>query len=609
MFSVPFRYVAILAFPSLCIPLATMAASPVVISATRVAQPTEESIASVVVISRAEIAQSQAQDTADLLRLHAGVDVARNGGPGQTTSVFMRGAESNHTLVMIDGVKINAGTVSTAAIQNIRPEMIERIEIVKGPRSVLYGSEAVGGVINIITRRGAMGQTIEAAIEGGEYNTQAVRGAWSYGGGQFRAGVRAEHFQTDGFPTLSTDNRDRGHRDGTGQAYAGLRMHGLDVELSHWQSTGTTEYSGYLAAPLDQDFRNAATQIALKANPLAPWATHLRLSQIEDRIDQNKVNFLNELDHAHTRRTVFDWQNDVQWAAHLLTGGVVLSRENTSARSYGTVYDVDTDSDALYLQDQIHFGPHRFLAALRYTDHETAGNHTTWNLGYRYEHTATLQWVANAGTAFREPDAADRYGYGGNPNLKPEISRTLELGVRHQPKSSHEVGLTAFDTRIEDLITYNDPDFFDIIPGLNENIEEAHITGIEANYGFSQGPWRSRAQITLQNPESLDSGEVLARRARQAFTASFGYDVQRYAVGLEMLAQGRRKDSNFSDDINAGYGIVNATAVWRPHADWTLRARLENLFDKDYVLAHGYNTSGRAAYVSLAYAFGNAKQP
>lgn len=590
--------------------------APVIVTATRTAQTIDETLASVVLIDRSTIEQSQALDTADLLRLHAGLDVARNGGPGQTTSVFMRGAESNHTLVMIDGVKINSGTVGAAALQNISPDLIERIEIVKGPRSTLYGSEAIGGVINIITRRAAKGTAFNASLGAGNQETRKIKGGIHHTGTALRGGIEAQRNTSKGFPTLRGSTTNSRYENDSVNAYLGAKLFGLDIEASHWQTQGISEYQdGFTLNALDQDFINRASAFTLKANPTASWATQAKLSQIADQVDQNQINPASSgYDFAHTTRNVFDWQNDFQIGRQqLLTAGITLSQENTESLSYGTGFNKDTDVNSLYVQDDLTLGAHQFLAAVRATDHDTAGLHTTWNLGYGYQAAPDTRLIANAGTAFRSPDAFDRFGYGGNLNLKPEISRTLELGLRHTLHASshsnshanHSVAITAFHNRMEDLISYNDPDgFFGPLPGANENIERATIRGIETSYHLTLAQWRFQIEGILQSAKNRSTGAPLARRASRSLTASAVYDWGRHQIGLDLLASGSRKDSDFSSDINNGYSVVNLTSQTRLGQHWTVRGKIENLLNKEYTLVSGYNTQGRLVLMSIEYNLG-----
>lgn len=571
--------------------IAAEQAPPIIVSATRTAQIADEVLAPVIVITREEIERSQSMDVADLLRFHAGLDIGRNGGPGQPASLFLRGTDSNHTLVLIDGVRMNPGTIGGAAINNLNPALIERIEIVKGPRSALYGSDAVGGVINIITRRAPAGTHLEAAAGAGSFNTRELSGSVSHRDGDRRFGLEITAFDTDGFAARTTSDIESGHDNTSVKAYAGARLGAVNAELSRFQTSGNTEYLDFFLAPIDEDFENAVTSLDLKSEPVAGWSSHLQLSQAIDKIDQNQGD-----DYAHTDRETADWQNDIQLTREqLLTAGIMLSQEDTAALSFGSLFDETTDVNALYVQDAIERGAHRWLFAARHTDHETFGGNTTWDVEYGYRLSDATRITAAAGTAFRAPDSTDRFGFGGNPDLDPEEARNLELGLRHALTSHQTMTLSAFRNNIEDLIEY---DF-----GTSQmiNIGQAKIRGAEASYAFAGERWNADVEAIVQDPESETTGDILPRRARHSLTSSATYSLGRYQLGTDLLLTGERKDSDFSDITMGGYGLVNLTASAQLAADWTLRARAENLFDKDYVIADGYNAAERSFFLQLAW--------
>lgn len=564
--------------------------APVIVTATRTEQAVDRALASVVLIDRQTIEQSQARDAAELLRRHAGIDIARNGGPGQNVSVFIRGAESNQTLVLLDGVKLNPGTIGTAALQNIDPTMIERIEIVKGPRSTLYGSDAIGGVINIITRRPDQARSAQFSATAGSHDTRELTANVGAREGIWRFGADLATQDTDGFPTRTTATQDRGYDNVAYNLNAGAAFGATDIELRRWQSTGTTEYFDFFLAPVDQDYDNSVTALRVEQEVSSLWTTLATLSQMQDDITQNQ-----SADFVRTRRNSLDWQNDLALDMQLLTAGVTLWRESTDALSYGTPYASDTDINEVYLQDDIDLGAQQVLLGVRNTDHEDFGNQLSWNAGYGLDITQRDQLYANAGTAFRAPDADDRFGFIGNPDLDPETSRTLELGLRHRFADTLKGSVSVFDTRIDDLIEPN------ATFTRMENIEEARIQGIEAGAEYRDTRWDAQVSAILQNPRNETDDEWLARRARRSLTGGIGYRFDRARVGAELVAAGARKDSPYSTVVNGGYGLLNLLAETRLSTDFTLAARLENALDKNYALADTYRTSGRAFFVTLRY--------
>ena len=573
--------------------VAVAAEQPIIVTATRTAQIADESLAPVIVIDRDQIERSQAVDVADLLREHAGLDIARNGGPGQPTSLFIRGTESNHVLVMVDGVKINPGTIGGAALQNIDPDLVERIEIVEGPRSTLYGSDAVGGVINIITRRAAAGLSGSAYIGAGNYDTYKAGAGMHKGADDYRAGVDAGYTDSAGFPSQAASDIASGYHNLSLNLYGSKRFGSTNVELSHWQAGGTSDYLDFSLVPISEDFANRVTALKLDAAPSDNWTATLRLSQAVDNIDQNESS-----DFAHTRRDTIDWQNDLQLdPKQLLTAGLYFAREHTSSSVFGSAFADDSNVKALYAQDDVSSGARRVLLAARYTDHDAFGGHTTWDAEYGYHFSPRTRFSAAVGTAFRAPDATDRFGFGGDPNLQPETSRNIELGLHHQLASRQSLALSMFDNRIKNLIEY------DIASNKLMNIGRARIRGIEASYDIQTRPWGARIEAIAQNPHDEVNDEPLARRAKRTLTVSLFYDAGRYRVGADWLATGKRKDSPFSDVYNAGYGLLTLTAQTHLSKEWTLQGRLENVTDQSYTLADGYNTAGRSLYVELRYGY------
>lgn len=570
-----------------------VAETPIIVTATRTAQIADQSLAPVIVIDRDQIVQSQAVDVAELLRKHAGLDIARNGGPGQATSLFLRGTDSNHVLVMVDGVKINPGTIGGAALQNIDPDLIERIEIVKGPRSALYGSEAVGGVINIMTRRAASDLSGAAYAGAGRYDTRKAGASLHMAGEGSRLGMDMAYTDTAGFPARTASDYANGYDNRSINLYGGKRLGNIDVEISHWQAEGTSDYLDFFLAPVSQDYANHVTALNLAAAPSDSWSTTLHLSQAQDDIDQHDSN-----DYAHTRRDTLDWQNNLQLDTdQLLTAGLYAARDRTSSSVFGSGFREITNTRAIFAQDDLSHGQHRILLAARFTDHDAFGGHITWDGEYGYHFTDRTRFSAAIGTAFRAPDATDRFGFGGDPTLNPETSRNVELGLHHHLDAQQTLAVSIFNNRIKDLIEY------DLNANKMMNIGRARIRGIEAVYDIQARPWAVHVEAIAQNPEDTINNEPLARRAKRTLTASLSYDVGRYCFGADWLATSRRKDSPFSDIHNPGYGLLNLTARAAISSRWTLQARLENAADQHYTLADGYNTAGRSFYAELRYGY------
>jgi vitamin B12 transporter len=575
------------------------ALEPVVVTATRTEVAIKDVLASVDVVAGDYLVRQPAADLGDALRFVPGVEVARLGGPGQQTSLFLRGTESNHVLVLVDGLRMNPGTIGTAAIQNVAPEFVERVEVVKGPRSTLYGSDAIGGVINIVTRRGAaQADSVQAGF--GDYDTRSASFSAGFGGDRAEASFAASWLDSAGFPTRTGDDTDRGYENTSFSAFARAGAGPVDLSLSAWHASGTSEYSDFFVTPVDQDFENSVLALTADFAPLDAWSSKLTVAHAIDDLEQNQ-----SADFLDTKRNTIDWQNDLALSeAQVVTVGVLWQDEDADAESFGAPYAADTTTSQFYVQDQADFGPHRLLLGAAYTDHDTFGGHATWNAEYGFAfHEGSLVTFA-AGTAFRAPDATDLYGFGGNPDLDPEESQSVEVSWRQAIGERQSFSLTAFRNDIDELIEFvvTDPVTFD---GENRNVARARIEGLEAAWHYEGERWGARAAATLQDPRDRTTDARLLRRARENYTAAVA---RRFADGheiaLDLLYAGERRDFGFpAQTVLPAYWLANLSAKVALGERFTLVARMENLFDEDYELASGFNTMGRSLFGALRYEF------
>ena len=569
--------------------------NPVIVTATRTATSVDQVLATSTVIERKEILESQALTIADVLRTKTGIDVASNGGPGQTSSVFIRGAESDHTLIMIDGVKMNPGTIGVSAIQNIPLNMVDRIEIIMGPRSTLYGSDALGGVIQIFTRRG---ETAEAGWRFGSFYTQELSASYHRKDGDTRMGIDLSGARTDGFPARTETTDDSPYKNDSLNLKLGSTFGNTELDFQLLGSSGRTDYYDFVLTPVAQDYTNATSSLNARINATENWVSKILISYFKDDIQQRQSS-----DFLKTSRYELDWQNDiVLGSANLVTAGIQTYRENAQSLSFGSGFDEDTDTVGLYLQDQFESGANQLTAGLRYTDHSSFDGKTTGELSYGYQANQATKLIASFATGFRAPGSTDRFGFGGNPDLAPETSKSIELSARFNPSSVHRTRLSLFQNEIDNLINYVDPDGFNgVLPGRNENIDKTRTRGIELTYLFRHGPYVVDSGITLQDPKDLTTDKQLARRAKQKFSLTGRYVGSDYSASAELTYTGERPDSAYSDIILDAYTLLNLSATKTFSDRIHLGLRLENITDEDYQLADGFNTAGRSAFFNIRY--------
>jgi vitamin B12 transporter len=563
------------------------ASETIIVTATRNEIPLDDAIVPVKVITRDDIELSLATDLAELLRFEAGIDIGRNGGAGQATSIFMRGTESNHTLVLIDGVRINPGTIGGAAVQNISPGIIERIEIVKGARSALFGTDAIGGVINIITRR-ADSPYAEIGVGSGSFNSRTghVSGGSRGENGEFAVTLNWQ--DTDGYAPRIDSDITRGY-DNLSMGISGARKIGSsEVSVRHWRAEGNVEYLDFFLTPVDQDYENFVTALQVDSAFSERGTGKFIASHTRDEIQQNQSP-----DFVESNRVTLDWQYTHALDAHTLTGGLYFVDENARSLSFGSGFDEDTEVRAVFVQDQLSIERHRAFLALRLTDHQTFGQQTSWNAEYAFDLNNDWTLNAGAGRAFRAPDATDLFGFGGNPLLEPEIADSAQVGLRYSAGNRHRFDIEVYATDIEDLIE------FDFTTFTLLNVEQAEIRGVQFGYEYQGDSFVLRTELVNQTADNATNGTRLLRRAEQSASVTYTQNIGRHQIGIAVLASGDRED--FGGVILDSYVVASLSGQLQLGKSWQLSARIENLFDEQYQTAANYRMQERSGFVELKY--------
>jgi len=606
----PAAYVLLGSFP---FSIGLLAAAPLdleqqVVTATRTAQTAQQSLAAVTVLDRERIERSQAASLPELLKQVPGVSLANNGGPGKSTALFMRGTESDHVLVMIDGIKIGSVSAGGAALQDLPLELIERIEVVRGPRSSLYGSEAIGGVIQIFTRKG-QGQGVKPFFSAGYGTHDTYTGSAGVSGGDGRGwySLGVSGSDTDGINVKSAgtsgyENDADGYRNLSATLAAGYRFdNGLELDANLLQAKSHNDYdsvnsrrtSGF-GANADGESKVFGTRA--RFSPLEPWRVTLQAGRSEDKSDAYQDGrFSSRFD---SRRDSLAWQNDIDIAAgHMLTVGADYQRDEINGT---TAYAEDSrDNFGRFVQYLGEAGRHDWQLSLRRDDNEQFGLHDTGNIGYGYALTDWLRATVSYGTAFKAPTFNELYfpDYG-NPALDAETSRSLEAGLAGQHGWGHWA-VNAYRTVVDDLIAY------DASISAPANVQEARIRGVELVLGSQLLGWDWNANYSLLEPENRSAGanrgNELARRAKQLFNLDLDRRLGAFSIGTSLHAEGQRYDDLANTRELSGYATLDLRGEYRITPEWRLQARVANLLDADYETAEGYNQPGQAAYLTVRY--------
>jgi vitamin B12 transporter len=572
---------------------------PVVITASRTAEHVSTSLAAVTLITREDIERLQPRDLQDLLTGLPGISIASNGGPGKSSSIFLRGTESDHVLMLIDGVRFGSATSGSPSISDIPVDHIERIEIVRGPRSSLYGSDALGGVIQIFTRRGGPGAAVPSLLLGGGNHGSAraelgLRG--SVGNGWYGIGLAGR--STDGIdvrPSLNEPDND-GYRNLSGSLRGGWRFdNGAELSASWLRAQGENEFDGASQNETESTIQVLGTHFSF--SPLARWKLKLSAGQSRDHAD-NLLNgeFVSNFD---TTREHYSLQNDLRLArGHMLIVGADFLRDEVDST---TPYPVRSrENTAGFAQYQARLGVHELQVSARHDDNEQFGSKVTGGLAWGYRFGTGLRLTTSWGTAFKAPTFNELYFPNfGNPDLEPEESRSAEIALRGL-LADVRWGVSVFRTEIDELIAY------DASIQAPSNIDEAVIRGVELDAGTQLGDWRISTWMTWLDPENrsagANNGNVLPRRAQRTARIDVDRDVGLYSLGATLFAAGRRFDNIANSQRLGGYSTLALRAAYRLSPAWWLQAEAQNLLDKDYETARTYSLPGRTWFLSVRYA-------
>jgi len=580
----------------------------VVVTATRLPQARSQTLQSVKIITAEDIAQSGQQTVVEVLQSFGGVEIASTGGFGQQSSVFMRGANSGHTLVLVDGMRIGSVTLGTTAFENIPLNQIERIEVVPGQLSGLYGSDAIGGVIQIFTKSGKYAPATSVTAGVGTYGTGSVSGGVNRTVGNTDFSLNLGYLESKGFgatkPTapFGQHNPDR---DGYQNAnVSGKIAHRLDARnelgLTVFQSDGRTHFD---SGPTTDDLNHqtlSAFSLYSSNQITDSWQSLVRAGESRDKSTTTGAfpSFFG------TRQPQFTWQNNIKLGPGTAIAGVeYLAQHVTSdsafAQNHRTIKSAFTGYAGTYEK-------HDWQANIRRDGNSQFGNHTTGLLGYAYRLTSELRLRVGAGSAFKAPTFNDLYAidptffFIPNPDLRPERSRSKEAGLNYQAGTSR-FSAAYFENRISDLVVLvTDPVTFVSTP---QNLNRARIKGMELGYQSFFGGLQANAQLTLQDPVDEETGKLLPRRAREYGSVAVGNIAGRWRFGTEVTASGARFDSADEDPSKKmhGYALVNLTASYTLSQEWFLRARWNNVFNREYELAQNFNTPGSNVFVALQY--------
>jgi vitamin B12 transporter len=603
----------------------TLKTSDVFVTATRTPISKKNVIADITIISEEEIKLAGSSSLPELLQRQPGIEISNNGGQGKVSTLFLRGASSTHSVILLDGIRIDSATAGLTAIENIPLSQIEKIEIVRGPASSLYGQDAIGGVIQIFTKKGLNGFKPYFSYGYGKYNTSIAQGGIRGGDDKTSYAINLSSQSSTGFSAFEPNtnpaaaaniyNLDKdGYRNKSVSASLSHKINEkLDINFQYFLSQGKNKYDNrYANWDPSIDWKNTQDQESFSGTVNSQltnyWKSSFRVGLgIDDYVEKQRYisGAYREVDNAYrTIQNQITWQNDLI----LPLGSLVLlydkldQKINVTDTSYSKK---DRQNDAYMIGYNLNQANHNFQANVRKDFNSVYRDAATGNIGYSYAINSNWSIASSFGTAFRSPTF--NYLYAGsyaNPDLQPEKSKNVEAQLKYQSDAEF-FSFVTFKNKITDFIISDSTTSY-----RPYNINTAEIYGATVSSSHFMNHFQVKSSFTVQSPMNESADKYLPRRSNFFGTVGLNYFIQNWNLGFEATGSGNR----YNDAANLfnipGYIKTNLFADYQINKNLTMNARVDNVLGKNYTYAYEgnpttdgfrYQTPSQSFFISLRY--------
>ncbi len=597
--------------------------SDVFVTATRTPIPKNNVIADTTTITEEEIKLAGSSSLSELLQRQPGIEISNNGGSGKVSTLLLRGTSSTHSVVLLDGMRIDSVTTGFTAIENIPLSQIERIEIVRGPSSSLYGQDAIGGVIQIFTKQGLNGFKPYLSYGYGKYDTSILQGGVRGGDDKTTYTINLSTQNSKGFsafepnPNSSANIFNIDDDSYSNRSASASLTHKINekfnINFQYFLSQGKNKYDNrYANSSPTIDWKNTQDQESFSGTFNAQlnhlWKSSLKLGRsVDDYVEKQRYISGNyrELDNVYkTTQDQITWQNDIL----LPLGSLVLLYEkldqkiNVTDTSYSKK---DRQNDAYMIGYNLNFNKHNYQVNLRKDFNSVYNDTSTGNIGYSYEVSPNWSFATSIGSAFRSPTFNYLYaGSSANPDLQPEKSKNFEASLRYK-YDSDSFSLVTFKNKITDFIVS------DSTTGYKPyNINTAEIFGATLSSAHFIDHFQIRTSFTLQSPSNESTGKDLPRRSNFYGNLGLNYYVRDWNLGFEATGSGSRYNDAENLYKIPGYIKTNLFAEYQINQDFKMNARIDNVLDKNFTYAYEgnpnsdgfrYQTPSQNFFISLRY--------
>ena len=594
----------------------------IIVTESRIPTIVSESLSAISIITKEDIERYQASDLYDLMARLPGVSMLRNGARGSATSLSIRGNQGDHSLFLVDGVRIGSATLGSATLGLINTNSIERIEVVRGPKSNLYGADAIGGVVNIITRDAADMNSLQVKTSVGSNGTKetTLSAGTTQGKSSYSAVFNA--YKTDGidstYDTSFLHGDDDGHEnDSIALRYAYEINDDAKLSLSYNSNDSSTDYdsgcskweevSGVWVQEQFECYIYNETKItsltsSLDLDVTDRWSTNFQLGRSTDNAEELSPN-VDLADFSldgifNTTKTEATWFNAIELEADtILSLGLDYQKDEIDSSN---AYDITSrDNKAAFLQYKFKSNGADVSFGARRDDNEQFGAHTTTSVMAGQNVSDNMRLNFSYGEGFKAPTFNDLYYPGsGNPNFVPEQSKNIELGFNANWGDS-VANVALFNNRLENLIQYN------FATWSTDQTAEVEITGVELSLETELSGWIVGLSGTVLNPEDKSTGNLLRRRAERSASLDGDYSGGNYGFGFTVYSQSHTFDNAANTVRFGGYTTLALRANFDLSDNWKVKVNANNLTDKEYVTASGflgnYRSMGRELLFTVAY--------
>jgi vitamin B12 transporter len=590
-----------------------------VVTANRTPQALSDLVGDVSIIDRKTIERSGATGVAEVLARLPGIEISRTGGVGNTTSLFIRGAETRFTAVYLDGVRIDSQSTGGAGWEGIPLSQIDRIEVLRGPAAAVYGSDAVGGVIQLFTKRGEEGVSPYAGIGFGSKGLRKIEGGVSGKSGLFDYSFGVAHEESKGYNVQPASKRNvvkdgytSPDRDGYNSTSGNVK---LGFQITPDQRLEATLLTSDIKAGYDATvsyrtkppilFRDDVSNNTLRTAGLtwsAKW-NDIYSTRVQVTDSQSVYKTQPSFYRTETNLRGYLFQNEFRLGPHLVTA--TLERREDALENAPTtsskLLSRDRSQDAISLGYGFVQGPHSLQLHVRHDRDSEFGGKTTGSAAYGYAITRSLRFTASAGTAFRVPTLYQRFSEYGVSTLRPESSQNVELGMNYA-KDGTTAGIVVYRNRVRNLINFvGTATGCASTFGCYTNVNRATLQGATLSASQRLGDVTLRASLDVQDPKDADTGSLLARRSKRHGTLGADWRIAGWTLGAEVQSSSKRYDDAANTIKLGGYTVLNLSASTQITRDLNLVARVDNVGNKDYQFARLYANAGRTAYVGLKW--------